>query len=94
MRFLDAELRPIAAADAVSPLVLATAISGMTGLMSWITGHDATVALQLFPGVFLGAMLAQAGVSPMRTPRAMAASLPVIGLLMAGSAQLANVLPL
>lgn len=93
MRFLDADLRPIAAADALPPLVTAGSISLVTGLLAWLIGHDAAIALQLFPGVFIGALLAQAGVSPQRTPRAMAACLPVIGLLMVASAQLADALP-
>ncbi|GAB1596993.1 hypothetical protein PAGU2638_26720 [Lysobacter sp. PAGU 2638] len=92
MRFLDAELRPIAPTDALSPLVTAAAISGMTALLSLAVGSGMAIALQLFPGVFIGALLAQAGVSPMRTPRAMLVCLPVIGLLMAGSAELAGAL--
>lgn len=94
MRFLDAELRPIAAADALSPLATAGAVSVATGVLSLAIGHDAGVALQLFPAVFVGALLAQAGVSPMRTPLAMAASLLVIGFLMAASARLADALPI
>lgn len=92
MRFLDAELHPIAASDAVSPLVTAAAISGMTALMGLALGSGVAIALQLFPGVFLGALLAQAGVSPLRTPWAMAACTPLIGLLIAGSAQLAELI--
>lgn len=94
MRFLDAQLRPIAATDALAPLVMAVAITGMTAVMSLLSGHDAAFALKLFPAVFVGALLAQAGVSPARTPLAMVASLPLIGLLFAGSAQLAEMLPL
>ncbi|MGY4515201.1 hypothetical protein [Lysobacter sp. HA18] len=90
MRFLDAEIRPIAATDALSPLITATAISGMTALVSLLVGGSWAIAMNLFPGVFIGALLAQAGVSPMRTPRAMLACLPVIGLLIAGSGQLAQ----
>ncbi|AXK72686.1 hypothetical protein DWG18_10645 [Lysobacter sp. TY2-98] len=92
MRFLDADVHPIAVSDAVSPLVTAGAISGMTALLGLALGSGVAIALQLFPAVFLGALLAQAGVSPMRTPWAMAACLPVIGLLMAGSAQLAELI--
>ena len=93
MRFLDAQLRPIALADALPPLVTALAVTGMTALMSVLSGHDAGFALKLFPAVFVGALLAQAGVSPARTPLAMVASLPLIGLMLAGSAQLAEMLP-
>lgn len=94
MRFLDADLRPVTAADAVSPLVTAVAISGMTALLAALVGHHAALGVHLFPPVFIGALLAQAGVSPQRTPWAAVACLPVIGLLMAASARLADALPI
>ena len=91
MRFLDAELRPVPIAGALSPLVTAAAISIATALLSLAIGHDAAFALTMFPAVFLGALLAQAGVSPQRTPRAMIACLPLIGLMMAVGTRLADV---
>lgn len=92
MRFLDAELRPVPVAGALPPLVTAAAISVVTALMTLAIGRDPAIAVPLFPAVFIGALLAQAGVSPQRTPKAMLASLPVVGLLMVGASEVTALL--
>lgn len=90
MRFLDAELRPVPAARALSPLLTAASITAAAVLLSLASGHDARLMLLAFPAVLVGALMAEAGITPQRTPRAMLAALPLVGLLLLGSARLAD----
>lgn len=94
MRFLDAELRPVPFSRALSPLLTAAAITVMGVLFGLASGHGAGAMAALFPAVLVGALMAEAGISPQRSPRAMFASLPLVGLLLFGSAKLAALLGL
>lgn len=90
MRFLDAELRPVPLGRAMSPLLTAGAITAMAVVFSAMAGGDASAMAVLFPAVLVGALMAEAGISPQRSPRAMLVCLPVVGLLLAGTAKIAS----
>lgn len=94
MRFLDAELRPVPFSRALSPLLTAAAITAMAVVFSLASGREAGTMAVLFPAVLVGALMAEAGISPQRSPRAMLASLPLVGLLLFGTAKLATLLGL
>ena len=89
MRFLDADLKPVTARDALSPLLMAASITAVAALMGLLGGHGAWLGLQAFPAVFAGSLMAQAGISPQRSPMATLAALPLLWLIFVAGARLA-----
>ena len=79
-RFLDAEIRPIALRDAVGPLAFAVVMVLVAG--AWCALFNVTFAavVPVFVPAFLGGLMAKAGLSLMRAPRATLASFPVLAL--------------
>ena len=89
MRFLDADLKPVTARAALSPLLTAASITAAATLFGMIAGHGAWLGLQTFPAVFACSLMAQAGISPQRSPMAALASLPLLWLIFVAGARLA-----
>lgn len=90
MRLLDAQLHRISLRDAAGSAVLAALICTSSALFGWFAGTGSTFAIELFPGVLLGCLMARAGISIVRSPLAALAMTPALVSLIAGSAFVAD----
>lgn len=90
MRLLDAQLHRISLRDAGGSAVLAALICASSAIFGWVSGTGSAFALEMFPPVLLGCLMARAGISIVRSPLAALALTPALISVIAGSAFLAD----